>query len=138
MPSSWRASTSSGSSCARAFEDIQRVARPVEPDKRARRGAQRLEFEHAVRRFLGEHENVAGPLLAPRHLDAALPCLERLPELVDVADLEGLPVRLSEARELLIDRARPPPAPGAEGRLDCFRERGALGFDEVWIEPSAL
>src|ERR1700730_8653754 len=117
---------------ARAFKDIKRIARPVEPAKRARRCAQRLEFEYAVWCFLSEHQNVARPLLAPRHLDAALPCLERLPELVDVADFEGLPVRLSEVGELLIDRARPPPAPSAEGRLDCFLERIALRFDAAW------
>jgi hypothetical protein len=60
-----------------AFEDIQRVTRAVQPNKRARRCAQRLEFEYAVRRLLGEHKNVAGPLLAPRHLDTALPRLRR-------------------------------------------------------------
>src|SRR5260370_27370101 len=38
-----------------AFEDTQRIARPVQPDKRPRRCTQRLEFEYAVRRFLGEH-----------------------------------------------------------------------------------
>src|SRR5213075_316346 len=123
---------------ARTFEDIQRVPRPAEADKCPRRRAQRLELEHAVWRLLGEHQNVAGPLLAPRHLDAALPRLQRLPELVDVADFDGLPVRLSEVGELLIDRARPSPAPSAEGRLDCFLESIALGFDKVWIEPSAF
>src|SRR5205814_6164991 len=123
---------------ARAFEDIQRKAWPVQPDKCPRSGTQRLEFEHAVWRLLGEHENIARPLLAPRHLDAALPCLERLPELIDVADFKGLPVRLPEIGELLIDRARPPPSPGAERRFDCLLESPALRFDEVWIEPSAL
>src|SRR4051794_10414747 len=103
---------------ARTFEDIQRVPRPAEADKCPRRRAQRLEFEHAVWCLLSEHQNVAGPLLASRHLDAAPPRLQRLPELVDVADFDGLPVRLSEVGELLIDRARPSPAPGAEGRLD--------------------
>ena len=123
---------------ARVFEDVQGITRPTELDKCPRRGAQRLEFEEAVWCFLGEHENVARPLLAPRHLDAALPCLERLPELVDVPDFEGLPVRLPEIGELLIDRARPPPAPGAERSFDCLLESLALGFDEVWIEASTL
>src|SRR5260370_21830574 len=123
---------------AREVEDVQRIARPAELDQCPRRGAQRLEFEYAVWSFLSENENVARPLLAPRHLDAALPRLQRLPELVDVADFEGLPVRLAEVGELLIDRARPSPPPSAEGRLDCFLDRIALRFDNLGIEPSVL
>src|SRR3954454_14935560 len=84
---------------ARTFEDIERVPRPAEANQCPRRCAQRLEFEHAVWRLLGENQNVAGPLLASRYLDAAPPCLQRLPELVDVADFDGLPVRLSEVGE---------------------------------------
>src|SRR4029077_14107988 len=55
-----------GVEAACVFEDGQRVTRPVESDKRARRCAQRLEFEHAVGRLLGKHENVTGTLLSPR------------------------------------------------------------------------
>src|SRR5690349_4781811 len=42
---------------ARALDDTQRIAWPAEPDKCPRRCAQCLEFEHAIWRFLGEHEN---------------------------------------------------------------------------------
>src|SRR5205085_5807813 len=40
---------------ARAFEDVQRVARAVQPDERARRRAEGLAFEDAVWRLLGVH-----------------------------------------------------------------------------------
>src|SRR5258708_6420529 len=95
---------------ARAFEDIQRIAWPVELQERTGCRAQCLEFEHAIRRFLGEHENVARPLLAPRDLDAALPRLECLPELVDVADFKGLTIWLAQLDDRLLVRA-PPPTP---------------------------
>ena len=64
MPSSWRALTSSGSSLRACSRMLQRIARPVELQQRVGRGAQRLELQHAARRLLGEHQDVAGALLA--------------------------------------------------------------------------
>ena len=123
---------------ARLLHDAQRVERPVHVGERLGRRAQRLEFQKAVGRLLGKHQDVARTLLLAGDLDAPLPAFQRLPEFVDVAHLEGFPVRLLQAGNLLVDRAGAPPAPGTEGGGDRFGEGLALRLERGRIELSLL
>ena len=54
----------------------------------------------------------------------------RAPELGDIADFDRLPIRLSEVRQLLINRDRPSSAPRTQCSRDRFLERLALGLDK--------
>ena len=139
MPSSWRLRHHPARVGAR-LEDTKRVARPVEPDERARRCAQRLEFE---RRCLVFPQRARERRQAAAFVSATSTrlchALEGLPELVDVADFEGLPIRLAEVWEA-VDRRGSPAARAGRRRVASIASFRALAlrFDEVWIEPSAL